>query len=165
MAMGVVAYFLVPVLRDFLSVAGLADTAATLDRTAPRLCISLLSIWLAWLINLLGVRFYERSVVLMAAITIACLITRSLTRQLGGEPATAAEIANRIAAGDLSARIELKAGDTLILDFSALLFGYRSEVTNTLVVGGEPSAQQRLLFQHCSAAMAAGESELVAGKS
>ncbi|HZX31051.1 MAG TPA: methyl-accepting chemotaxis protein, partial [Rhodocyclaceae bacterium] len=55
---------------------------------------------------------------LIAALTLAAVgilsftITRALMRQLGGEPAEAAEIAGKIAAGDLSSRIELKAGDT-----------------------------------------------------
>jgi methyl-accepting chemotaxis protein len=40
------------------------------------------------------------------------LIIRSLQRQLGGEPDKAADIANKIAAGDLSTRIDLRAGDT-----------------------------------------------------
>jgi Xaa-Pro dipeptidase len=58
----------------------------------------------------------------------------------------------------------LKAGDTLILDYSVVLFGYRSDFTNTLVVGAEPTPQQRLLFQLCSEAMYAGEQKLEAGK-
>jgi APA family basic amino acid/polyamine antiporter len=70
MAMGVVAYFLVPVLRDALAVAGFARAASSLDLVLPRLGISLLSILLAWLVNLLGIRLYERSVVLMAAVTV-----------------------------------------------------------------------------------------------
>lgn len=70
MAMGVVAYFLVPVLRDVLAVAGFPSAASSLDRVLPRLGISLLSVWLAWFVNLLGIRLYERSVVLMAAVTI-----------------------------------------------------------------------------------------------
>ncbi|WP_319002979.1 methyl-accepting chemotaxis protein [Quatrionicoccus australiensis] len=43
---------------------------------------------------------------------IGLLITRNLLRQLGGEPDQAAAIARRVAAGDLSTPIELKAGDT-----------------------------------------------------
>jgi len=39
-------------------------------------------------------------------------IARNLMRQLGGEPDAAAEIANKIAAGDLSSKIEVKPGDT-----------------------------------------------------
>ncbi|MGF6642149.1 methyl-accepting chemotaxis protein [Paraburkholderia sp. GAS82] len=37
---------------------------------------------------------------------------RSLTRQLGSEPATAADLARSVAAGDLSVSIELRPGDT-----------------------------------------------------
>ncbi len=43
------------------------------------------------------------------------LIVRYVMRALGGEPAIAAEIANKIAAGDLSSKFEIKAGDTTSL--------------------------------------------------
>ncbi|HXC39510.1 MAG TPA: MCP four helix bundle domain-containing protein, partial [Burkholderiales bacterium] len=43
------------------------------------------------------------------------MITRGITRQMGGEPADAAEVANRVAAGDLSKDIALKPGDTTSL--------------------------------------------------
>ncbi len=46
---------------------------------------------------------------------IAFFITRNLLRQLGGEPDTAAEIANKIAEGDVTAKIEIKPGDTTSL--------------------------------------------------
>jgi Xaa-Pro aminopeptidase len=59
----------------------------------------------------------------------------------------------------------LKAGDTLILDFSVVLSGYRSDFTNTLVIGREPSKQQKNLFHLCLEAMAAGEGQLAAGRS
>jgi len=55
---------------------------------------------------------------LIAAITlavvgiIAFVVTRALLQQLGGEPDTAADIASKIAAGDLSSKIEVKAGDS-----------------------------------------------------
>lgn len=54
-------------------------------------------------------------------------------------------------------------GDLFILDFSVILRGYRSDFTNTLVVGREPTAGQRQLFDLCVAAMTAGERELRAG--
>ncbi len=56
----------------------------------------------------------------------------------------------------------LQAGETLILDYSVVLQGYRSDFTNTLVVGGAPSPQQQNLFGLCAMAMAAGESVLKA---
>lgn len=74
MAMGVVAYFLVPVIRDLLAEAGIIRAAAALDLIVPRLWVSLLAIWLAWLVNLLGIRLYERSVVLMAVLTMVAPI-------------------------------------------------------------------------------------------
>jgi methyl-accepting chemotaxis protein len=52
-------------------------------------------------------------VALVLGVVIAYLIIRSLLKQLGGEPAQMAEIANKIAAGDLSGKIELKPGDTV----------------------------------------------------
>lgn len=70
MAMGVVAYFLVPVLRDLLLAMGWNGGAAILDFPVPRIAISILAIWLAWGVNILGIRFYERSVVILAGITI-----------------------------------------------------------------------------------------------
>jgi amino acid transporter len=69
MAMGVVAYFLVPVLRDLFSAIGISSAVA-LDQPVLRVSVSMIAIWLAWLVNLFGVRIYERSVVLMAAVTI-----------------------------------------------------------------------------------------------
>jgi Xaa-Pro aminopeptidase len=56
----------------------------------------------------------------------------------------------------------LIAGDMLILDFSVVLFGYRSDFTNTLVVGAEPTEQQTALFQLCVEAMTAGQQKLKA---
>ncbi|MFL6709668.1 MAG: methyl-accepting chemotaxis protein [Massilia sp.] len=49
---------------------------------------------------------------LAAGIGIGLWITRSLTRQLGGEPAYAAEMAGAIAGGELSRQITLREGDT-----------------------------------------------------
>lgn len=57
----------------------------------------------------------------------------------------------------------LLSGDMFILDFSVVIHGYRSDFTNTLVVGTEPSADQRRLHDLCIAAMTAGEKELRAG--
>lgn len=57
----------------------------------------------------------------------------------------------------------LKNGDMIILDYSVVMFGYRSDFTNTLVVGGNPNPGQQRLYDLCMAAMAAGEKELRAG--
>ena len=58
---------------------------------------------------------------------------------------------------------ELAAGETLILDFSVVIQGYRSDFTNTLVVGADPTPDQQRLFDLCVAAMAEGERLLRAG--
>jgi Xaa-Pro dipeptidase len=57
----------------------------------------------------------------------------------------------------------LKKGETFILDFSVIVQGYRSDFTNTLVVGGDPSPEQRRLFGLCVKAMEAGEKKMAAG--
>ncbi|MGQ3050426.1 MAG: methyl-accepting chemotaxis protein [Roseateles sp.] len=44
-------------------------------------------------------------------LTLGMAITRSITRQLGGEPATVNAITRRLAEGDLSVDIDLKSGD------------------------------------------------------
>jgi Xaa-Pro aminopeptidase len=54
----------------------------------------------------------------------------------------------------------LEPGDMLILDFSVVLGGYRSDFTNTLVVGRDPTPDQQRLYDLCMQAMAAGEKEL-----
>ena len=43
---------------------------------------------------------------------LGVLLTRGLTRQLGGEPSYAADIAGRIAAGDLTVEVALRPGDS-----------------------------------------------------
>src|SRR5262249_15074525 len=57
----------------------------------------------------------------------------------------------------------VKPGEMLILDFSVMLFGYRSDFTNTLVVGADPTKEQRALYDLCPNAMAAGEEKLRSG--
>jgi Xaa-Pro dipeptidase len=59
----------------------------------------------------------------------------------------------------------IEPGDTFILDFSVVMNGYRSDFTNTLVVGKEPTSDQRRLYDLCMKAMKAGETELRAGAS
>ncbi|MFZ6843308.1 methyl-accepting chemotaxis protein [Undibacterium sp. RuTC16W] len=51
------------------------------------------------------------SLALLAGIFAGVVITRSLLKQLGGEPDYAAHIANRIAAGDLAVSIDSNSGD------------------------------------------------------
>ena len=59
----------------------------------------------------------------------------------------------------------LKNGDTLILDFAVVVQGYRSDFTDTVVVGGAPTADQRKIYEACQSALAAGEALLKPGVS
>ncbi len=52
------------------------------------------------------------AIALIFTALIGWIITRNLMSQLGSEPDLVAELANKIAVGDLSSRIDLKAGDT-----------------------------------------------------
>ncbi|KTT34558.1 histidine kinase [Pseudomonas oryzihabitans] len=49
---------------------------------------------------------------LLISILLGYLITRSLIRQLGGEPAYAAEVVQRVAKGDLTVEVVTREGDT-----------------------------------------------------
>jgi Xaa-Pro aminopeptidase len=57
----------------------------------------------------------------------------------------------------------LRNGETFILDYSVIVQGYRSDYTNTLVVGGQPTDEQKRLFGLCVMALEAGERELKPG--
>src|SRR5205085_6187419 len=57
----------------------------------------------------------------------------------------------------------IQPGDMFILDYSVVIHGYRSDFTNTLVVGREPTADQRRLYDLCRQAMTQGERELRGG--
>ena len=52
------------------------------------------------------------AVATLIAVLLGYLITRSLIRQLGGEPAYAAEVVQRVARGDLSVEVATREGDT-----------------------------------------------------
>ncbi|WP_330909259.1 methyl-accepting chemotaxis protein [Ramlibacter sp.] len=59
----------------------------------------------------LGVIVGVAVLALLVAIVLGAVITRSLRRQLGGEPGDAAAIANRIAGGDLTVQVEVGRND------------------------------------------------------
>ena len=65
--------------------------------------------------------------------------------------------------GGAATRRVLQPGDLFILDYSVVIDNYRSDFTNTLVVGKDPTPGQQSLYDHATAAMAAGEKELRAG--
>ncbi|WP_427911966.1 methyl-accepting chemotaxis protein [Ramlibacter sp. MMS24-I3-19] len=52
------------------------------------------------------------TIAVLAGVALAFLITRSVLRQLGGEPAAAADLAQRVADGDLTTAVALRDGDS-----------------------------------------------------
>jgi Xaa-Pro aminopeptidase len=54
----------------------------------------------------------------------------------------------------------IEQGDLLLLDFSVVVQGYRTDFTNTFVVGASPTDPHRELYEQCLDAMAAGEAKL-----
>lgn len=54
-------------------------------------------------------------------------------------------------------------GELFIMDYSVVVDGYRSDITNTLSVGSPPD-KLSMLFEMCQAAMRGGESALRAGQ-
>jgi len=77
-----------------------ADDAAAAKRSAIVLSLLIIALTLA------------------VVATIGAFITRNLKNLLGGEPDFAAEVANKIAAGDLSSKLEIRNGDTTSLMYS-----------------------------------------------
>ena len=67
--------------------------------------------------------------------------------------------------GGMATNKILHDGETLILDFSVVVQGYRSDFTNTLVIGGKPTVEQQRLFDVSLNAMRAGEAMLHPGAS
>jgi methyl-accepting chemotaxis protein len=106
---------------------------------------------------------YRHMVIVMSALVLgaivagtllAAVIARRLARQLGGEPAYAMHIANRIADGDLSVRVETRAGDT-----HSMLFALRNmrERLAGIVSGISESSESILL---ASGEIAQGNTDL-----
>ena len=72
------------------------------------------------------------AIALLVGIAAAVMITRALMRQLGGEPGYAADIVNRIAAGDLTVPVTLRANDS-----TSLLFAMDQMRTNLNAIVGQ----------------------------
>ncbi len=64
-AMGVVAYVLVPFLRDIAISVGFNGVASFLESGPTRLALALAFLWIAALVNLLGIKVYERVMVIL----------------------------------------------------------------------------------------------------
>ena len=90
----------------------------------------------------------------LLATVLGWLITRSLLRQLGGEPGYAAGITDRIAGGDLTVHVELAAGDR-----GSLLFSIASMRDRLAAIVGEVRGSTALVA-NASGEVAAGNIDL-----
>jgi amino acid transporter len=93
MGMGVVAYLLVPMLRDTIATAGWPEIAPVFDRPMVRVPIALAAIWSFWWVNLHGIKTYERTVIVMAVAMIAGPLIMTLTGFLAAPGAFEAAVA------------------------------------------------------------------------
>ena len=91
---------------------------------------------------------------IVAAGLLAALIGRRLSKQLGGEPAYAAQIADRIAAGDLATRVAIREGDDSSMLHS--LAGMSAKLAD--IVGGIRESSESILL--ASREIAQGNTDL-----
>ncbi|GJI98522.1 methyl-accepting chemotaxis protein [Duganella caerulea] len=82
------------------------------------------------------------------------MITRWITRSLGGEPDYATDIVSQIAAGDLGVTVETRSGDT-----TSLLYGMRTMRDNLEKIVGEVRGATGVIT-HASGEIAAGNLDL-----
>ena len=68
-AIGVVSYLIAPFLRDVAAAAGMPGTAAVLETGTVRVAIALAFLWTAALVNVRGVKAYERLIVPLMFLT------------------------------------------------------------------------------------------------
>ena len=105
----------------------------------------------------------------LLAVLVAWGIARSILRQLGGDPGVTTAIANQIAAGDLSANIVLKPGDTTSLmaamkHMSATLQGLIEDMNHMSAAhdsGEIDSRVEESRFQGSFRTMAQGVNDMV----
>jgi methyl-accepting chemotaxis protein len=97
--------------------------------------------------------------VLALVCVMGFLIVRNLQRQLGGEPAYAAEVVTRIAAGDLTTQVHTKPGDTVSMlaaikemsaKLSEIITSVRSNADSLASASEEISATAQSLSQASS---------------
>nr|WP_295783550.1 methyl-accepting chemotaxis protein [Rhodoferax sp.] len=93
---------------------------------------------------------------LLVAVGIGLLITRSLLKELGGEPSDAAELARAVSQGDFTRTVALKADDTQSLMASLVAMqGNLAQIVTTVRTGSEGVAT-------ASAEIAEGNNDLSA---
>ena len=98
--------------------------------------------------------FVLLGIALVLGVALAHLITRNLLRQLGGEPGVAASVAQDVAGGNLTSRIELRPGDR-----SSLMAHLKAMQASLAKVVGEVRQGSQGVAR-ASAEMAAGNNDL-----
>ncbi len=81
--------------------------------------------------NMLWTLVLISSVVLVIAVIVCITLVRSITRTLGGEPEYTANIVHQVAQGDLTANVQLKAGDdsSLLASIQQMQYNLRTMLT------------------------------------
>jgi APA family basic amino acid/polyamine antiporter len=98
MGMGVVAYLLVPMIRDVVATAGWPGIAPVFDQGPLRVTIALGAIWAFWVSNRLGVQTYERTVVVL----VAAMIVGPIIMTVVGFANTPADFERALAANGIA---------------------------------------------------------------
>jgi methyl-accepting chemotaxis protein len=142
---------------------GKYDEAATLSVTETRKATDEMEKGLSHVMDInvgLAEAFYARSsaralearthtiilvfAALLASVGIGLLIARLIARQIGGEPDYASQIVSRVANGDTSMEVELRAGDTssMLASINAMVdrLRYATEVARR-IAGGDMTVE------------------------
>jgi basic amino acid/polyamine antiporter, APA family len=135
-ATGVVAYVLVPFLRDVASAAGAGSLAAALDRAPVRLVLSTAVLWGAVLVNVLGIKPYERLIVPLMFLTFllggVVIVTGFAFDHADFAAAVLAREGRRVPVADA-----VPLGPRLLLPPAALLFSSFIGFDSIAQAGGE----------------------------
>jgi Xaa-Pro aminopeptidase len=101
----------------------------------------------------------------MTELQAYALVSAVVNEQLGEQALVYGDLASgpRAEKGGPPTERQIEKGDLFLLDYSAVLYGYRADFTNTWVVDGQPTARQRELAAFCLEAMDAGERLLKPG--
>ncbi|WP_200813009.1 methyl-accepting chemotaxis protein [Thauera chlorobenzoica] len=99
----------------------------------------------------------------LLGLVVAVLIGRSLVRQLGGEPAYAAEVAQRVAGGDLTVEVQLRKGDqSSLLHAMQCMVGSLSQTVGKVRAAADSLSAASEEVSATSQSLAQGSSEQAA---
>lgn len=102
----------------------------------------------------------------MTELQAYALVTAVVNDRLGEQALVYGDFASgtrTVEKGGLPTQRRIEKGELFLLDYSAVLYGYRADFTNTWVVDGAATARQRELAAFCLEAMEAGERLLKPG--